>query len=308
MLALVQDNLLKLSSRLKIPIIAMDPGPRKCGVASIAPCEIGGLYLNYTRQEPIRALYDEEKSKKVNARTMTDIDVAGIAANFVRQFTREFEGQCEVLLENQPPGRVTGKAGRTTRTLTLAMISGFTTNNWPVTLRTVKSYKEKSFGLIVHSGDHWSNKMVSKTFVGLLADRYPVILSKEELKSEPDICDALILLFSRLIELVSDLSICHLIEHPNPLQVLELGLVLVQYAHRIRQNDLQELGLETEIERITKNELYQQCYKQSIALPVDLRTAKSKSTKQKKVGTHGVPIASFLHHSHSIIPPPPRMN
>lgn len=65
----VEDSLLRLTGALKHPIVAIDPGPRKCGVASL----------------------------------MTDVETAGV-------------------VENQPPAGVTGKGGRTTRTLSLAFI------------------------------------------------------------------------------------------------------------------------------------------------------------------------------------------
>lgn len=99
----VEDSLLRLTGALKHPIVAIDPGPRKCGVASLSPCEVGGLYLNYTRQEPLLSVYDRKASDKMNARTMTDVETAGV-------------------VENQPPAGVTGKGGRTTRTLSLAFI------------------------------------------------------------------------------------------------------------------------------------------------------------------------------------------
>lgn len=302
----VEDSLLRLTGALKHPIVAIDPGPRKCGVASLSPCEVGGLYLNYTRQEPLLSVYDRKASDKMNARTMTDVETAGVAANFVRQLSTDL-GSCEVLLENQPPAGVTGKGGRTTRTLSLAFISAFTAQGWPVTLKTVKTYKERTFGIIVFPKDNWSNKNYSKKFIQMLSDRFPILLVGEDLKTEADICDALLLLFSHLIELVARLPICQLLNSQRPLQLLEIGLLLIQMSHQVRLGIAwnEEEILKT-LSRIQSDELHRKCCDLLIVASVEKRVVQSRSTKPKKIpGTLGVPIVLGTHASHLITPPPP---
>jgi len=307
MLSVVEESLLRFQGLLKYPIVAIDPGPRKCGVASLSPCEIGGVFLNYTRQEPLKSVYENEK----NARTMTDIEVAGIGGNFVRQFIGDVEGPCEILIENQPPGRVTGKGGRTTRQLALSLITAFSLKGWPVTLKTVRSYKECAFGLTVYKNDNHSNKEVSKNFINILAQRYPLVLRQYELQKEADKCDALILLFSRVVELAVELPICHLIgdHHLTRVQLLELILLLVDHAHRLRNRV--QLRSEKDLELLV-NDIRNQClqhmlFERLIAQPVVDRGVKSRSTKPKKMfGTHGVPIVLDSHVSHLIIPQQPQ--
>jgi len=305
-MSVVMDSILRFQALLKKPIVAIDPGPRRCGISSLAPCEIGGLYLNYTRQEPLLSIFDREKADKINARTMTDIETASVAANFVRQISEDI-GPCEVYLENQPPAAVTGKSGRTTRTLSLAFISAFTTQGWPVTMKTVKTYKERTFGIIVYPKDNWSNKRQSTNFIRQLCDRYPILLVGDELKIEADICDSLILLFSRVIELVALLPICQLIDPQKPLQVLEAGLLLIQLSHQTRSaQPWDEKEILLNLNRIKSDELNRKCCELLIVASVEKRAVRSKSTRPKKVaGTHGVPIVPGTHASHLIIPLPP---
>lgn len=300
------------TSKLVRPLVAIDPGPRKCGIATLTPSPLGGLYLEYSRQEPIRSLYDEKTCEKLNARKLTENCIAGIAGNFVnhilesaRLATGDISVTGKVLMEIQPPAGVTGKSGQVTRTLACAIASAFTSNKWDVMLKTVKTYKERTFGLLVHPKDNWNNKVISKNFVKILAERYPIILSAEELKNEADISDALILLFSDLIELVATASECQeLCKNMNTLQKLDLCLMFIQMAHQLRLDiPWEEKELQSRLQGIVDNEVYHKCYNQLIVAPVVKRESKSGRTKANQMlGTHGVPIVRGTLVNHLMVP------
>lgn len=281
-------------------IIAIDPGLRKCGFVRCFGNDGYGLRIAATLDEPLITTYPEGKC--VHANKITDVDASATGGNYVRWLLKDNEANLPlVLLENQPPSRVTGRSGRCTRSFANGMVSAFKAAGCDVIMKTVNAYKEKSFGIRVDS-DRLTNKDISVKIFKLLYDWFPefVEIEKAYLKNA-DVADALILLLSELVEQLPFERICQKLkfkETPTTFQKLHILLdVLILPAHIDDQH-----WLEVQYQQLMKNQLYQVCCEQSLVQSVGPRTARSASTKRKKlVGMRGVPSVGDMLVNHLIM-------
>lgn len=297
-----------IMSSKPVDFLAIDPGLRKCGIAR-AFTSYDGITICYSLEEPILSTYDPSAAKAIHATRMTDLEATAVGGNFVSQLFRDYEGSepGEVLIETQPPSGVTKSSGRSTRAYTNALVTGFMAKKWHVIMKTVKAYKEP-FGIRVmpHRID---NKDNSVRFVRAISLQYPYVMKFAEnagLLKNPDICDALILLFSRFVELVPRENACLLlgldIREPSWLQLLQVGLLTLEQ----ELNEALRPQLKLMLRHIKDNELitrHPELFNVPCVAPI---TYPSRNTRQKKIaGMHIVPVAIGSLASPSIMNPPP---
>lgn len=296
-----------------INIIAMDPGARNTGLARLFTSETMGINFLYSLEEPLLYAFEPGKCAAMHAGKLTEVEAAATGACFAREVMGSDSGTA--LIETQPPSSVTGRGGRSTRGLTNGIVSAFVANpKWEIELIPVKTYKGV-FDLRVEH-DRLDNKGISVGFIKALAAEYPLTFQREKclkLLKTPDVADALILLFSRFIELVPR-DICQELldtevtrRIPTGLQTLLLGLMIMEY-HLDQSPEAPSLELEGRLRNIRDQAFRSQhirLFNVPFAAEAELH---SRSIRRRKATTTlGALIAPGSHASPSIMSQPAKI-
>lgn len=276
-------------------IIAIDPGLRKCGLVRCFTDGGMGMRIAASLDEPVITTYPEGAC--VHANKLTDVDASATGGNYVRWLLRTHQGPPPlVLIENQPPSRVTGKAGRCTRAFANGMVSAFKANGCPVIMKTVRAYKEKALNITVNE-DRLTNKQTSMAVIKAINDWLPGFVEMDEayLKNA-DVADALILLFSELLEELPVKKLCHRLSSDYPYSKVQLLQVLL-LALRFQQVDDPYL----QFQRIVQGTLQQQLERSFLVQPVVPKALGLRSIRASRGGMRGVPSVADTLANHSIM-------
>lgn len=279
--------------------IAIDPGLRKCGFSRAFSDGSLGLRLTAALDEPLITTFAEGACAHANK--ITDVEASATGGNYVNWLLRDGATPL-VLVENQPPSRVTGRAGRCTRAFANGLVSGFKARGCPVVLKTVRAYKNKAFGFQVHE-DRMENKQASVSIIRLLWDWFPEFVEMEkELLKNADVADSLILLLSELVEVLPLDRLCKKLSldyQISAIQKLHLLLMVLRVPHT---HHLFQSYTNHHLELLRTNALETEFVKQSLAHSAEPRTSRLGSTRRKKIaGTPGVPTVVDTLANHSIM-------
>lgn len=293
-----------------INIIAMDPGARNTGLARLFTSETMGVNFLYSLEEPLLYAFEPGKCAAMHAGKLTEVEAAATGACFAREVMGLDSGTA--LIETQPPSSVTGRSGRSTRGLTNGIVSAFVANpRWEIELIPVKTYKGV-FDLRVEH-DRLDNKGISVGFIKALAAEYPLTFQRDKclkLLKTPDVADALILLFSRFIELVPR-EICQELLDTEVTRRLPTGLQTLLVGLLILEHNNQEYDHSSLVEALTRirdqsfRSQHIRLFNVPFAAEAELH---SRSIRRKKATTTlGALIAPGSRASPSIMNPPTKM-
>lgn len=270
----------------KLPrILAVDFGLRNTGVASFFP-SFSRSKLQVSLDDPSLCKKGMEKKNMTKISTREAREVGIEYARFLsnRMGPGDNGQQCLCLLETQPPSKVTGGLGRTTRAFATAIEDAMMYDgSFRVESRTVCKYKRTDLGFIVHK-DRDKNKKVSKGIARILKQYYPdAIDGPEEWDKNADMCDALLLLLSELVEWVrcQDIFNCRT---SNSSQHLMLVMFLLEYDKNRQDSE----WMNQFIQDLSDNRLHQLFCELSYVQPVGMSSVALSKRKTRKNGISGV--------------------